>query len=199
MSRQPELNHLMTAWQSQGREGVAMSLPQLEARLKSHRQANTVRTLTFYAAFAAYVAFAIWARTIPSGELPLWIEFVRFGLLTGWVSVWASYMLAKKGKEFTTLSLNADAAVPGLEFYRNQLIDRLDYFRDGYWRNTQMGMLAFAFIINAIVYPRLIIPFLLLIGFWAALFFRQKSRQLPVLERELAALDIFRRADLKGG
>jgi len=122
-----------------------------------------------------------------------WAGLINFSLVTAAI-FYFPYMLAYR--EPWPISITSLGTVTGVDFYRKQLERQIDWFRDPSLRRSLIAFLAFAFVLNSVVYPRMIPLFTILVVVWVFFFYRRKNKELPELESELGSLRAFRRDNL---
>jgi len=87
------------------------------------------------------------------------------------------------------MSLNLNAKqVPGLEFYRRELLMQLGYFQDWYRWMPGVTLVVLFLVVTIIVDRRLALPLTILFAVFAGVWYWQWKRELPQLRSELQKL-----------
>jgi hypothetical protein len=185
---------LKNVWQSQSSSAVQhISVQDLQQRVRRLKDRNRVRKVAFYGLFAIYTLITLIVQTITGLQhMPASVELIRFALLIGWVSLWGRYHLSKEDNWLLSISPTS-ASGPGLEFYRNQLLNQREYFRQPYWINSQLIFVAFLLLLNAIAYPRLVIALCGIVAVSLGFLYMQRRRELPEIQGELAEVERLRK------
>src|SRR5262245_52383321 len=128
MTNNAAANNPKDVWKNQDTHARPMSAEEIRTIAKKLRWKSRFRRTVFSAAFILYFVLSIGVR-IASNERHVdvvgWIGLVRFVLLITWV-LGLRYYVADR-----PMSLNLNAKqVPGLEFYRRELLMQLGYFQD---------------------------------------------------------------------
>ena len=122
-----------------------------------------------------------------------WAAFAKFVVACFLVVAYEKAYGPQHKLDLMTLGLNA-ASSSGIAFYRSELVRRQKFFK----RSLRRVLLPLVFLISEsmrFVGPSLrsgqvinLLPIVAILGVWLAFTLRRKRRELPIIEREIEAL-----------
>jgi len=185
MANSDSSNDPKNIWNGQHTDERPISVEELRSLARRHEGIRRVRRLVFIGAFVLYMAISIGVRMTtnqPHAEHIGWLGVVMFALLMTWVLGFRYYVADRP----TGLGLHA--AVPGLEFYRRELVSQLEYFQHKTrWLPGSMLVVS-SFFVTIAVDSRLAVPLVILLAIFAGVWYWQWKRDLPRLQDELRSL-----------
>src|SRR5688572_11799396 len=118
-------------WQNQTTEGVTLSVPEIQHRAKRLERQMNQGIRIMWGAFALHVAVDAFGRAPAIQEFSAWWGLLDLVTLMMFLLYWP-YQYARRS-DWPPSVVPSASPLPGLDYYRRQLITRRDLVSEEYW------------------------------------------------------------------
>jgi hypothetical protein len=167
-------DNLRNAWKAQDTQAVKLSVEELRAKAREYSNKVRFLNLVTYVGYAVMAGVYVWLMWHPRGTAAASPNVARVSMSL--VIAGICYTVYRLRKQFSAMPIPADSLFSDcLDFYRNQLARRRDYWRTMWWWAMAPIIPGFALwiIANAIKFPerrrvQSLVVFVLMVFFYRA-------------------------------